>query len=202
MEGTPRHGHLGGKGQGTLRVPPAPEPDPQGLSRHEGAEGLGPGAGRQTGWIAGRGCTRGTRPGLTSGLTTQKPCRENKRKCVKEGREARAGESPGPSWPVVQCRAAPHGDMGLTAGGSNPGNPARHFPPTPGLGPLSSCLGRRPSQGQPGIPHDACCQEGSPHLPPTMWLTPNTARNLIRLGKRLSGYLGHWMSSKPKMEVR
>lgn len=55
MEGTPGHGHLGGKGQGTLRVPPAPEPDPQGLSRHEGAEGLGPGAGRQTGWTAGRG---------------------------------------------------------------------------------------------------------------------------------------------------
>lgn len=33
-----------------------------------------------------RGCTQGSRPLLTSGLITQKPCRENKRKREKKGR--------------------------------------------------------------------------------------------------------------------
>ena len=82
-------GYLGkdtwvGEGKESLKVG-VPDPDPPTLSRQKGAKGLGRRDRRHR--QRRRDCGQGTRPVLTSGLIIQKPCRENKRKCKREGRE-------------------------------------------------------------------------------------------------------------------
>lgn len=96
---TERSGHLGGGGWqgapegGTCHARPAkgvPDPDPPMPSRQKGTKGLGRRDRRHR--QRRRDCGQGTRPVLTSGLIIQKPCRENKRKCKREGGEKKERE--------------------------------------------------------------------------------------------------------------
>lgn len=93
-----RSRHLGtdtwaGEGKESLKVEVAahsrrrgsPTPTLQCSLDKKGAKGLG----RRDRWHRQRrrDCRQGAQPVLTSGLIIQKPCRENKRKCKREGRE-------------------------------------------------------------------------------------------------------------------
>ena len=135
-----RSGHLGWGGWqgepegGACHVRPAkgvPDPDPPMPSRQKGAKGLGRRDRRHR--QRRRDCGQGTRPVLTSGLIIQKPCRENKRKCKREG-EKKERE-------IMRVRCGPQHHT-RPAGRGNQGSPgAPPHCPNPSC-PAMGCISR------------------------------------------------------------